>query len=91
MLFRSLGLRATAGEGGHVTVEDAVDAVYAHAIPEFSKPTFERLRRTRHAAQYFDPSHADVDIEDARWAIAIAFVVVESVKRLLSDLPMPGE
>jgi len=49
------GLRSTGGEGSHVTVEDAVSAQFAGHIEQFAKPTFERLRRTRHAAQYFDP------------------------------------
>jgi hypothetical protein len=44
------GLRATGGEGSHVTVEDAVSGTFAKAIPGLAKPTFERLRRTRHAA-----------------------------------------
>lgn len=43
----------------HVTVEDAVSGQVAMAIPGLAKPTFERLRRTHHAAQYFDPSNGD--------------------------------
>jgi hypothetical protein len=44
------GLRATGGEGSHMTVEDATSAQYTKRLPELAKPTFERLRRTRHAA-----------------------------------------
>jgi hypothetical protein len=52
------GLRATGGDGSHMTVEDAVAAQFGTDIPAFAKPTFERLRRTRHTAQYFDPAAA---------------------------------
>ena len=57
-LLARQGLRATGGDGSHVTVEDAVSAQFAADIPAFVKPTFERLRRTRHSAQYFDPDAA---------------------------------
>jgi hypothetical protein len=40
------GLRATSGDGSHMSVEDAVSAQFAADIPAFAKPTFERLRRT---------------------------------------------
>ena len=81
------GLRATGGEGSHMTVEDAVSAQFARVIPGFSKPTFERLRRTRHAAQYFDPSSAEISPDDAAWALATARAVVEAVERLLTTEP----
>lgn len=42
--------RATGGEGSHMTVEDAVGAQFADRVAGFAKPTFERLRRTRHLA-----------------------------------------
>ena len=62
-------LRATGGDGSHMAVEDAVSAQFGAEIPAFSKPTFERLRRARHAAQYFDPSAAPLTASDAIWAI----------------------
>ena len=52
-----------------MSVEDAVSAQFAAEIPAFAKPTFERLRRTRHTAQYFDPSAAPITKPDAEWAI----------------------
>ena len=57
-LLARQALRATGGDGSHIAVEDAVSAQFGAEIPAFTKPTFERLRRARHAAQYFDPSAA---------------------------------
>ena len=82
------GLRATGGEGSHATVEDAVSGQFAKTIPGLAKPTFERLRRTRHAAQYFDPSSAEISRDDAAWALTTSRMVVEAVERLLgTDSP----
>lgn len=83
------GLRATGGEGSHVTVEDAISGQFAKQIPGFAKPTFERLRRTRHAAQYFDPSSAEISEDDAAWALKTSRKVVEAVEQLLTADP-PG-
>ena len=83
------GMRATGGDGSHMTVEDAVSAQYAKQIPELAKPTFERFRRTRHAAQYFDPSSAEISADDSAWALSTARTVVEKVGRLLATDP-PG-
>ena len=86
------GLRATGGEGSHMTVEDAISAQYARQIPGLAKPTFERLRRTRHSAQYFDPSGAEISAEDSAWALSTARTVVEEVRQLLAaDPPEPFE
>jgi uncharacterized protein (UPF0332 family) len=79
------GLRATGGEGSHVAVEDAVSAQFAQLIPGFAKPTFERLRRTRHSVQYFDPSGPDINADDAMWAISTATKVVQTVQQILLD------
>jgi hypothetical protein len=68
-LLARQGLRATGGDGSHMAVEDAVAAQFAVDIPEFAKPTFERFRRTRHSAQYFDPDAAPITEPDASWAI----------------------
>ena len=81
------GLRATGGEGPHMTVEDAVSAQFARFIPAFAKPTFERLRRTRHSVQYFDPSNAEVSADDSEWALSTARSVVQAVADLLSNDP----
>jgi uncharacterized protein (UPF0332 family) len=81
------GLRATGGEGSHVAVEDAVSAQFAQLIPGFAKPTFERLRRTRHSVQYFDPSGPDINADDAMWAISTATKVVQTVQQILLDDP----
>ena len=86
-LLTRQGLRATGGEGSHMTVEDAISAQYAKQIPGFAKPTFERLRRTRHSAQYFDPSSAEISADDSAYALSTARTVVEAVGRLLAADP----
>ena len=83
------GLRATGGDGSHMTVADVISAQFGSTIPEFAKPTFERLRRTRHAAQYFDPSSAEISADDSLWALGKARAVVDAVERLLATAP-PG-
>lgn len=83
------GMRATGGDGSHMTVEDAVSAQFAAGIPAFVKPTFERFRRTRHAAQYFDPDAAPITEADAGWAIGKAKAALAGVRRLLTS-PPPG-
>jgi hypothetical protein len=79
------GLRATGGDGSHMTVEDAVSAQFGERIPAFAKPTFERFRRTRHSAQYFDPNAAPVTESDTSWAIAKASAVVAAVQVVLGE------
>jgi HEPN domain len=81
------GLRATGGEGSHVTVEDSISGQYSKLVPGFAKPTFERLRRTRHAAQYFDPSSPEISSDDAAWALETARSVVDAVERVLATDP----
>ena len=76
-------LRAAGGDGSHMCVEDAVSAQFSASIPAFAKPTFERLRRTRHTAQYFDPAAAPVTESDAAWAIEKAAAAVSGVRALL--------
>ena len=83
------GLRAAGGDGSHMSVEDAVSAQFSADIPAFAKPTFERLRRTRHTAQYFDPSAAPITRQDASWAIQKATAALAGSKALLSATP-PG-
>ena len=83
------GLRATGAEGSHVAVEDAVSAQFAGEIGDFAKPIFERLRRARHAAQYFDPSAPPIEVADARWAVEKSRGAVEGAAALLADNP-PG-
>ena len=82
------GLRATSGDGSHMSVEDAVSAQFATEIPAFAKPTFERLRRTRHTAQYFDPSAAPITKPDAEWAVEKASAALAGAKALLSATPL---
>lgn len=84
-LLARQGLRATVAEGSHVAVEDAVSAQFAEDIPDFAKATFERLRRTRHAAQYFDPSAAPITRHDAEWAIGKALGAIAGTQALLSS------
>lgn len=88
-LLARQGLRATGGDGSRMAVEDAVSAQFAAGIPAFAKPAFERFRRTRHTAQYFDPSAAPISKADAEWAIEKAAGALSSVKTLLAATP-PG-
>jgi len=86
-LLARQALRATGGDGSHMAVEDAVSAQFGAEIPAFTKPTFERLRRSRHAAQYFDPSAAP--LTESTWAIGKAKDALSGVKALLTATP-PG-
>ena len=71
-----------------MTVEDAISGQYSSAIASFAKPTFERFRRTRHAAQYFDPSVPEISEDDAHWALSTAHRVVDAVREVLAtDAP----
>lgn len=81
------GLRATGGDGSHVTVEDAVSAQFSDEVPAYAKPTFERFRRTRHAAQYFDPTAPDLLAEDAEWSLSTAERALEATTALSSQNP----
>jgi hypothetical protein len=86
-LLARQGLRATRRDGSHVAVEDAVSAQFAEDIPAFAKPTFERFRRTRHSARYFDPAAAPITESDASWAIDKATAAVSGVTALLAASP----
>lgn len=86
-LLARQGLRATGGDGSHTAVEDAVSAQFATDFPAFTKPTFERFRRTRHSAQYFDPDAAPITRLDASWAIQKATAALSGVKALLAASP----
>lgn len=81
-LLMRQALRATGGDGSHVTVEDAISAQFAHEIAAFAKPTFERFRRTRHSAQYPDQDAPDVTSDDAAWAISTTRAALEGVRRV---------
>ena len=86
VLLARQALRA-GGDGSHMAVEDAVSAQFAADIPAFAKPTFERFRRTRHSAQYFDPSAAPITTSDASWAIEKATAALSGVRALLAESP----
>lgn len=81
-------LRPTSGEGSHVTVEDAVSAQFSDSIPEFAKPTFERLRRKRHSAQYYDADAPPLTSEDAKWAISLAGTAVDGARRIAETVAL---
>jgi hypothetical protein len=83
----SQGLFATGGDGSSMAVEDAVSAQFGTDISAFAKPAFERLRRTRHAAQYFDPTAAPITKSDASWAIEKATAALSGAKALLAASP----
>lgn len=77
------GLLATGGEGSHMTVEDAISAQFADRLPGYAKPTFERFRKTRHTAQYFDPSASPLERPDAEWALEVSRATVDGAAELL--------
>jgi hypothetical protein len=83
-LLARQGLRATGDRGSHTAVEDAVSAQFKEEIPAFVKPTFARLRETRHSAQYYDPSSPPITAADASWAIGKARDALSGVKALLA-------
>ncbi|HEY6494492.1 MAG TPA: hypothetical protein VIZ43_14555, partial [Trebonia sp.] len=66
-------------------VEDAVSAQFSGRIHAFSKPYFERFRRTRHSAQYFDPGAAPITEPDAAWAIEKATDALSAARELLAE------
>lgn len=68
-----------------MTVEDAICAQFHDEIAAYSKPTFERFRRTRHSAQYFDPTAAPITADEAEWAIATAGRAVDGVRDLMDS------
>ena len=86
-LLARQALRATGGDGSHMAVEDAVSAQFRAEIPAFAKPTFERLRRARHSAQYFDPSAPPLSASDAAWAIEKAKEALTGARALLAASP----
>jgi hypothetical protein len=86
-LLARQGLRATGGEGSHMTVEDAVSAQFAAVITAFAKPTFEQFRRTWHSAQYFDPDAAPITEADVSWAIEKAVAALSGARALLQSSP----
>lgn len=77
------GLLATGGEGSHVAVEDAISAQFADRITGYAKATFERFRKTRHTAQYFDPSASPLERPDAEWALEVSRATVDAAGELL--------
>ena len=83
------GLRATGGEGSHITVEDSASAQFSGEIEVFAKPTFERFRRLRHSAQYFDPDMPEVTEEDAEWAITTGRVAIDGARHLSERGSLP--
>ena len=82
------GLRAVGSAGSHMSVEDAVSAQFSADIPAFAKPTFDRFRRTRHSAQYFDPKAVPITRADASWAIGKATAALSGVRTLLEESPL---
>jgi hypothetical protein len=86
-LLARQALRATGGDGSHMAVEDAVSAQFRAEIPAVTKPIFERFRRARHSAQYFDPSASPLTESDSAWAIGKAREALSGVKALLAASP----
>ena len=77
------GLRATGGDGSHMTVEDAVAAQFSDRIPGYAKPTFERLRKTGIDDASLTRIHAPVGLElggrqPAEIAVAILAQILQT-------------
>jgi uncharacterized protein (UPF0332 family) len=89
-LLARQALRATGGNGSHITVEDAVSAQFVAEIPAFAKSTFEQMRRTRHSVQYFDPDAAPVTKSDAQWAIDKATDALAGARALPARQALDG-
>lgn len=87
-LLARQGLRATGGEGAHRTIEDAISSQFVSEIDAFDKPTFERFRQMRNAAQYPDHEAPELDESDARWATGLADDAVSGVQRFTSAVEL---
>ncbi len=81
-LLARQGLRAAGGDGSHRTVEDAISHQFGSEIAAFAKPTFERFRQMRNAAQYPDHEAPEFHEGDGRWAAGVAGEAVSGVRRL---------
>lgn len=84
-LLLAQSLRATGGDGSHVTIADAISAQFGDATPEFRRVIFDRLRRTRHAIQYFDPTATETTIDDAAWGSATATSAIDAAGTILDS------
>lgn len=71
------GLRATT-RGGHVAVQDAVQAQFGKAFS-----TFSRMRRRRNAGEYPDLDTPTITTDDADEGLADAAAMVEAAAALL--------
>ena len=88
-LLARQALRATGGDGSIWQWRMPCRRNSERKSRHSPSPTFERLRRSRHAAQCFDPSAAPLTESDARWAIGKAKDALSGVKALLTATP-PG-
>lgn len=88
IVARPTGTARNRCEGSHVTVEDTVSAQFADLVPAFGKATFERMRRTRHAAKYFDPSSPPIDRADAEWALDTSRLAVAGTTEVITSTPL---
>ena len=87
IIEHSANLASLADIDAPMTADDSVSAQFTCKIDSFAKPTFERFRRTRHTAQYFDPDAPEISTEDAQWAIDTA----QSVLAATGSLSRSGE
>jgi hypothetical protein len=75
------GLRATSS-GGHIAIQDAVEAQFngRGGHPAFKE--FKRLRRTRNAREYPDIDSPDTTTDDAIDAIDTANAIVKAAEQI---------
>ena len=68
-----------------MTVENAVSNQFASEISALAKPIFERFRRMRHSAQYFDPDAPEITADDAVWAMGVARSALQGTRRIIGS------
>lgn len=68
-LLAAQGLRATS-RGGHIAIQDAVNAQFASAVRPFR--SFSRIRRSRNSFEYPDTDTAGPSPDDVHDALAAA-------------------
>ena len=76
------GLRATS-RGGHIAIQDAVQAQFGGAGSPFH--SFGRIRRSRNAFEYPDSDAAGPDVEDVEDAIGVAGDALQAARALIDS------
>jgi hypothetical protein len=86
-LLARQGLRASGGDGSHVTVLDSAAAQFDDEIPDFSVAGSENFRTRRHRSQYREIGVPEVTRDDASWAVEKAEHAVAGARNLMETNP----